>query len=99
MKQAGLYHSLIGSKEQEVPLSLSGIEEDAGRFQARQRWLESTITREHIVNIDSKYEHHIESALSLAKSSPVNHEGILRNLVSANTYLDILNMYNQENNK
>ena len=97
MKQAGLYHSLIGSKEQEVPLAPN--EEDAGRFQARQRWLESTITREHIVNIGSKYEHHIESALSLAKSSPVNHEGILRNLVSANTYLDILNMYNQENNK
>lgn len=96
MKQAGLYHSLIGSNVHEPVMPET--QEDAGRFQARQRWLESTITKEHIVNVNSKYEHHIESALSLAKSSPVNHEGILRNLVSANTYLDILSMYNQENN-
>lgn len=95
MKQAGLYHNVITGVQSETH---NVSEEDAGRFQARQRWLESSITKEHIDSIRSKYEHHIESALSIAKSSPINHEGILRNLVAANTYLDILSMYNKENN-
>lgn len=99
MKQAGLYHSLIELDNGVKKEITEHQEEDAGRFQARQRWLESTITQEHRQRLESKYSSHIESALSLAKSSPVNHEGILRNLVAANALMEIHEMYKQENNK
>lgn len=98
MKQAGLYHSLINPVDKPT-FKLETPEEDAARFQARQRWLESTITRDHIASLEKKFNLQISTALSLAKNSPVNHEAILKALVTANAYADTLGMYNQEQNK
>lgn len=94
MKQAGLYHSLIGlDNYQQEPIVK---EEDAGHYQLRTRWFESTITQEHLSALNDKIQVKMLESLRLAKMYPAPHEQILKALTEVNTFIEIRDMYSKE---
>lgn len=94
MKQAGLYHSLIALDDHKQ--EPANQEEDAGHYQLRTSWFESTITQEHLSALNDKIQVKMLESLRLAKMYPAPHEQILRALTEVNTFIEIRDMYSKE---
>lgn len=75
--------------------------EDAARFQARQSWLNSTITKEHLDNIQNEISRLLKQSVDLSVSYPShqNHNQIIHNLIRVDTLKKLIESYDKLNRK